>query len=72
MILLALCAYSTSRHIQTQATPSSLVNGVQKVVLVNVDPLCLISLYEKLKDPHNKIYDTNALKERREDAKGRW
>lgn len=57
----------------TQATPFFVVYDVEGVVPIKVMvPSAWLALASKLTNPHGRIYDVEALEERRKDTKDRW
>lgn len=70
---LVLWAYRTSKRTSTQATPFSLVYGVEAVVLVEIAvPSMRLVLTSKVLDLEGRAYNIEALEERRQKAEEKW
>lgn len=60
-------AYRTSKHTSTQATPFSIVYGLEALVPVEITvPSARLVFASKILDPDNHVYDVEALEERRQ------
>lgn len=73
LFLFVLWAYPTSKHNSTQVTPFSLVYGAEAMVPIEVIvPSACLALAIKLLDPHDRICDIEALKERMYSTDNQW
>lgn len=69
---LVFWAYHTSKHTLTQATFFSLVYGVEAMVLIKVIVLSArLVLTSKVSDPNDRVYDVEALEEKRQNVEGK-
>lgn len=70
---LVLWAYRTLKRTPTQATPFSLVYGVEAVVPIEIlEPSARLTLASKINDPRERIHDVEAIDERRSKAEQKW
>lgn len=66
LLSLVLWAYNTSKRALTQATSFSLFYRSKMMVLIEMVHSAHFALASELSDSHDRIYDINALEEKRQ------